>query len=317
MTDCGGGRGGAAQDPPKYWGKYRGKVLSTEDPTVSGRLLCMVDALPEMELNWALPCVPYVGIEQGFFALPPEGSDVWVEFERGDPSYPIWSGGYWEYGEEPVMPEIDPEAPELVNVLRSKFCSLIFNDTPGEGGVTVSAIDPVAPVPVTMLMNEVGFTVSCGELSFTMNPEVGITLTAGETVVVIAAEGITVETPDVEVTAEGTVNITSPTTEVEGNVDITGAVEIEGNTEITGAVEIEGNTEIAGAVEIEGNTNVTGAVEVEGNMNVVGAVEIEGETNVLGELSVEGDVNVLGAQQTEGNNATLGLIEGVVVPPFL
>lgn len=300
-----------------YWGKYRGKVLSTADPTVSGRLLCEVAALPGMLLNWAMPAVPYASVGQGFFALPIEGSDVWIEFERGEPDKPIWSGGYWEYAEEPVMPEIDPVAPELINILRSKFCTLLFNDAPGEGGVTVSAVEPVAPVPVTMTMNEVGFSVVCGELSLTMNPEVGITLTAGETVMTLTAEGVTVETPAVAVTAEETVEVTSPTTEVEGNVDITGLVEIEGDVDITGAVEIEGDVEIAGAVEIQGNTNVLGAVEVEGNTNVVGAFEVEGETNILGALTVEGDANFLGAQQTEGNCAVLGLIEGVVVPPLL
>lgn len=300
-----------------YWGKYRGKVLSTEDPTISGRLLCQVAALPNMVLNWATPCVPYASIGQGFFALPTEGADVWIEFERGEPDKPIWSGGFWEPAEEPVMPEIDPEAPELVNILRSKFCTLLFNDAPGEGGVTVSAIDPVAPVPITMTMNEVGFSVICGELSLTMNPEVGITLTAGETVVVISTEGVTVETPSVKVTAEATVSVTSPTTEVEGDVDVVGAVEIAGDVGIEGAVEIEGAVDVTGAVAIEGDMNVVGAVEVEGETNVLGALTIEGETNVLGALTIEGDANFLGAQQTEGNCAVLGVIEGIVVPPLL
>ena len=300
-----------------YWGKYRGKVVSTEDPTVSGRLLCSVAAFPMMNLNWAVPCVPYAAIGQGFFALPPEGSDVWIEFEGGDLDHPIWSGGYWEFGDEPLMPELGPEAPELFNILRSKFCTLLFNDTPGEGGVTVGAIDPVAPVPVTMTMNELGFAVQCGELSLVMNPEEGITLTAAETVVTITSEGVTVETPTVEVSAEDAVNVTSPTTDVEGDVNVVGAVEIEGDVEIAGAVEIEGDVNVVGAVEVEGNTNVVGAVEVEGETNVLGALTVEGETNVLGALTVEGDANFLGAQQTEGNCAVLGLIEGIVVPPLL
>jgi Type VI secretion system/phage-baseplate injector OB domain len=301
-----------------HWGKYRGKVISTADPMVSGRLLCSVAALPEMLLNWAMPAVPYASIGQGFFAVPIEGSDVWVEFEQGDPNRPIWSGGYWELGDEPVMPEIDPLAPELVNVLRSKFCTLLFNDAPGEAqGVTVSAVDPVAPVPVTMTMNELGFTITCGDLSFSMNPDIGITLTAGDTTMVLTPENVTVETPTVEVTAEETVSVTSPMTEVEGDVDITGAVEITGDTEITGAVEITGDTEITGAVQIEGETNVVGAVTIEGETNVAGAVTVEGETNVLGAFTVEGDANFLGAQQTEGNCAVAGLIEGIVVPPLL
>lgn len=301
----------------KYWGKYRGKVLSTEDPTVSGRLLCSVAALPEMALNWAVPCVPYASVGQGFFALPTEESDVWIEFEGGEPDKPIWSGGYWEFGEEPVMPEISPEAPELVNILRSKFCTLLFNDAPEEGGVKLGAIDPVVPVPVTLTMNETGFSVTLGELSLTMNPEVGITLTAGETEVSLTPEGVNVVTGTVTVEAEEEVEVTVPNTSVTGDVDITGAVEIEGDTEITGAVEIEGDVEIAGAVEVQGDVNVTGAVEIEGETNVLGALTVEGENNVLGAFTVEGDVNVLGAQQVEGNLAVAGLIEGIVVPPLL
>ena len=283
----------------RYWGKFRGKVLDTADPMVGGRLLCDVAALPGMQLNWAMPAVPYASIGQGFFALPLPGSDVWIEFEQGDPNHPIWSGGYWELGEEPLMPELDPEAPELLNILRSQFCTLMFNDQPGEtGGVTVEAIDPVAPVPVTLTMNETGFTVVCGDLSLSMDPDVGITLKAAETTMVLTAEGVTVETGTVEVTAEESVSVTSPTTEVEGDVEITG------DTEITGAVEITGDTEITGAVEIVGDTNVTGAVQV------------EGDTNILGAFQVEGDANFLGAVQVEGNCAVAGVIEGVVVPPI-
>jgi hypothetical protein len=303
----------------EHWGKYRGKVIDTSDPMIAGRLLCTVAAMPGMELNWAMPAVPYASVGgQGFFALPLIGSDVWIEFEQGDPNRPIWSGGYWELGEEPLMPEIDPEAPELVNVLRSSFNTLLFNDAPGEdGGVTISAIDPVAPVPVTLTMNELGFTVTCGELSLSMDPEVGITLKAGSTVMVLTPETVTVETGSVEVTAEEEVSVTSPMTSVEGDVDVTGAVEITGDTEITGAVEITGDTEITGAVEITGETNVTGAVTIEGETNVAGAFTVEGETNVAGAFTVEGDANFLGAQQTEGNCAVLGVIEGIVVPPLL
>jgi hypothetical protein len=33
--------------------------------------------------------------------LPDVKSAVWIEFEAGDPSYPIWVGGYWRTGEFP------------------------------------------------------------------------------------------------------------------------------------------------------------------------------------------------------------------------
>jgi uncharacterized protein involved in type VI secretion and phage assembly len=44
---------------------------------------------------WAMPCVPFAGDQVGFFCLPEAGTGVWVEFEAGDPSFPIWSGFFW------------------------------------------------------------------------------------------------------------------------------------------------------------------------------------------------------------------------------
>jgi uncharacterized protein involved in type VI secretion and phage assembly len=50
---------------------------------------------------WAMPCVPYAGDQVGFLAIPPVDAGVWVEFEGGDPSFPIWVGCFWGDGEAP------------------------------------------------------------------------------------------------------------------------------------------------------------------------------------------------------------------------
>lgn len=297
----------------RFFGKYRGTVLDNVDPLGLGRVLPEVPAVPGMLLNWANPCVPYAGPAVGFFAIPPIGANVWIEFEAGDPSYPIWSGCFWEELEIPLALELSPEDPSLVKVFRSDFCTLIFNDTPEEGGITLSVIDPAVDVPVTMMFNSAGVEINCGPANILINPEEGITIDMAESVVAITEEAIDVTTTDVNVTAnvsvEGAVEIT-------GDVEVTGAVEITGDTEITGAVEVTGDTEIAGAVQVEGDTNIAGAFQVEGESNFAGAVTVEGETNVAGALTLEGDANFLGAGQVEGNWAVLGIIEGVIVPPF-
>jgi uncharacterized protein involved in type VI secretion and phage assembly len=51
--------------------------------------------------GWCEPCVPYAGPSVGFVMLPEVGSGVWIEFEGGDVSNPIWVGGYWREGEVP------------------------------------------------------------------------------------------------------------------------------------------------------------------------------------------------------------------------
>jgi len=83
----------------RFFGKYRGLVVGNVDPTSRGRLQVQVPAVMGEESVWAAPCVPYAGDGVGFFALPPVNAGVWVEFEAGDPSYPIWSGCFWADGQ--------------------------------------------------------------------------------------------------------------------------------------------------------------------------------------------------------------------------
>jgi len=85
-----------------FFGKYRGTVTDNQDPTSRGRLKVSVPAVLGADLEvWAMPCVPYAGDQVGFYSLPPNGSGVWVEFEAGDPSYPIWTGCFWADNELP------------------------------------------------------------------------------------------------------------------------------------------------------------------------------------------------------------------------
>jgi len=58
------------------------------------------------ESGWALPCSPYGGKGVGFFFIPSVGSNVWMEFENGDPDYPIWVGCFWDEGESPNLPAL-------------------------------------------------------------------------------------------------------------------------------------------------------------------------------------------------------------------
>ena len=73
----------------KFFGKYRGQVIDNLDPEQIGRLLVSVPVAFSDETRWAMPCVPFAGNQSGFFALPPRGANVWVEFERGEVDYPV------------------------------------------------------------------------------------------------------------------------------------------------------------------------------------------------------------------------------------
>jgi Type VI secretion system/phage-baseplate injector OB domain len=87
----------------RYFGKYRGQVTDNNDPDNLGRLRAKVPrVLGDEETGWALPAFIYGGAsEQGFYAVPDVGAGVWMEFEGGDLSYPIWSGTWFTIGAIP------------------------------------------------------------------------------------------------------------------------------------------------------------------------------------------------------------------------
>ena len=80
----------------QFLGKYRGTVVNNVDPMQMGRLQAIVpDVTSLLPTSWALPCVPMAGPQAGQFVVPPVGAAVWMEFEQGDPDYPIWTGCFW------------------------------------------------------------------------------------------------------------------------------------------------------------------------------------------------------------------------------
>ena len=118
---------------PQYFGKYRGTVANNIDPQQMGRVQVSVPSvLGGGQLSWAMPCVPYAGPGVGFFAIPPNGANIWVEFEGGDPDYPIWSGCFWGVGEVPAMPAVAE-----MKMLKTDTCTVTLSDLPGVGGVTI------------------------------------------------------------------------------------------------------------------------------------------------------------------------------------
>ncbi|HEX8168743.1 MAG TPA: phage baseplate assembly protein V [Beijerinckiaceae bacterium] len=98
----------------RVYGKYRGIVLNNVDPLNLGRIMASVpEVLGEVPTGWATPCAPYAGTGSGFFSIPPIAAGVWIEFEAGDVSRPIWSGCYWGAAEAPAAPPLPPGTPSL------------------------------------------------------------------------------------------------------------------------------------------------------------------------------------------------------------
>jgi hypothetical protein len=159
----------------EFFGKYRGTVANNIDPQQQGRLQVSVPAvLGSGSLSWAMPCTPYAGSQVGLFTIPPIGANVWVEFEGGDPDYPIWSGCFWGVGEVPAMPAIAE-----MKILKTDTATITINDVPGAGGIKIETV-----TGMKIEINAMGIEISngIGASIKLMGPKVSINDTALEVI---------------------------------------------------------------------------------------------------------------------------------------
>ena len=140
------------QGPP-FYGKFRGLVSDNRDPLMLGRIRAKVsDILGDEESGWALPSLPYAGDGVGLFLVPPTDAWVWIEFEHGDPDYPIWTGCFWALGQVPASPAVAE-----MKVLKTDGVTITLNDLPGIGGVTIET-----SAGMKIVMNAMGVEINNG-----------------------------------------------------------------------------------------------------------------------------------------------------------
>jgi hypothetical protein len=77
----------------KYWGRYKGTVVTNIDPDQMGRILVQVpDVLGNDPCVWAESASPLAGSGMGLYYVPPTNSGVWIEFQQGDTDFAVWTG---------------------------------------------------------------------------------------------------------------------------------------------------------------------------------------------------------------------------------
>ncbi len=150
----------------QFLGKYRGTVLNNADPEQRGRLQVNVpDVLGEIPSSWAEPCVALAGPTgppMGVYYVPPIGAGVWVEFEHGDPSLPIWSGCRW--GSQSDVPSAaklgNPADPNLViqSLLQQSIVISDMPPTPVTGGIILQST-----TGATIVVNDSGIYINNGK----------------------------------------------------------------------------------------------------------------------------------------------------------
>jgi Type VI secretion system/phage-baseplate injector OB domain len=165
----------------RFYGKYRGVVVNNLDPMQMARIQVIVpDVSTVMLSSWAMPCFPVAGIQNGVFTVPIPGSGVWVEFEQGDPDFPIWVGCYWGTpAEVPALSHVIPPAvPGLVYQTPLQN-GIVISDVPGPtGGIMMKST-----TGASIIVNDTGIYIQNGKgASIVM---VGPTVTINQGAIVI------------------------------------------------------------------------------------------------------------------------------------
>lgn len=147
-------------DNQRHYGKFRGTVVNNVDPMQIGRLQVMVPDVSNVMLSsWAMPCVPVAGINTGMLSIPLIGAGVWIEFEQGDPDYPVWVGGFWGTAAEmPTLSRTVPPAIPGITLQTTLNNGIVISDVPGPTGGIQLTTATGAMISVT----DVGITISNG-----------------------------------------------------------------------------------------------------------------------------------------------------------
>jgi uncharacterized protein involved in type VI secretion and phage assembly len=146
---------------PRYYGLYRATVVNNIDPLQRGRIQVIAsDATGIIPTTFAEPCVPMAGLQQGIYTVPIIGSGVWIQFENGDPDYPVWTGGWW--GSAAEVPALalagNPAMPNIV-LQTTLQNAIVISDLPGPtGGIMLKST-----TGATIIVNDIGITIQNGK----------------------------------------------------------------------------------------------------------------------------------------------------------
>jgi len=118
-----------------YYGVYRAEVVSTDAPDNAGtpdpmgRIRVRVPAVGDRsgESRMAWPVVPSAGDGYGLKVIPPVGGHVYVVFENGRLTAPLWIGSWWTRGEVPS----DLEAAEAQGWITPAGHKLVMDGSSG------------------------------------------------------------------------------------------------------------------------------------------------------------------------------------------
>lgn len=125
-------------DTKKFHGTYRGIVVNNKDPEGHRRVQVQIPMLSDgITSNWAWP--RFTSGQRA--AIPAVGEGVWIDFEAGDPAYPIWTGTYGKNQAANKQIAINPLADTVVT---TDINDILKIDSKGDGTKEIDLTTTVA-----------------------------------------------------------------------------------------------------------------------------------------------------------------------------
>lgn len=110
----------------RYFGKYRGIVKEVDPKT--GYIKAIVPKVwgKDRLSPPIIPCVPFAGNKYGLVLLPEKEDGVWVEFEAGLKTAPLWTGFWWAKDESPAQTKKDAK---IRGIITPGKLEVLLDDT--------------------------------------------------------------------------------------------------------------------------------------------------------------------------------------------
>jgi uncharacterized protein involved in type VI secretion and phage assembly len=117
---------------PRFPGLYVARVETVED---LGRIQVSIPSIFEANdpsaFAWARPCMPFA-----HFFVPNVGDFVWVAFENGDPSAPVWLGIWYPQGTVPSEADVSPPVKRVIRSTSGHV--IVMDDTDGSEALRIT-----------------------------------------------------------------------------------------------------------------------------------------------------------------------------------
>lgn len=113
----------------RYYSRYRAIVVDNEDPLSMNRLKVAIPDVHGGIIDWAMPVNQAGSMDSGFKYITPKIKDiVWISFECGNPSKPLWE--YCGWGLEECPEEL--AKPNAIGIVTPSGNRVLLDDDSGQ-----------------------------------------------------------------------------------------------------------------------------------------------------------------------------------------